>query len=169
MKRFISLHLVLAAGVALMGLASARAASADVHVQLQIGDAPPPPHVVFVREPHVVYVPEERVYVVDDPYAGDHDYFRYGTSWYVFTDGYWYRAASWRGPFFVVEPRYVPTAIYHVPPGHWKHRAVWMPPGQAKKMAHAEYDNDDNEGDHDHGHGHEHGHGHGHEKGPHLY
>ncbi|HTM57291.1 MAG TPA: hypothetical protein VL123_02625 [Candidatus Udaeobacter sp.] len=147
----------LAAGVILLGLAQGGPARSDVAVHIDIGNAPPPPRVVFRSEPHVVYVPEDRVYVVDDPYAGDNDYFRYGPYWYEFNAGYWYRASSWRGPFRVVEPRYVPAAIYRVPPGHWKHRAHWMPPGQARKYG---YDDDRGRGN-GHGNGKGHGHGHG--------
>jgi hypothetical protein len=152
MKLFTSARLAIAVGVALLGLAPVSNAHSDVAVHIDIGNAPPPPRMVFRSEPHVVYVPEERVYVVDDPYASDNDYFRYGPFWYEFSGGYWYRAHSWRGPFVVVQPRYVPTAIYRVPPGRWKHRAQWMPPGQAKK----EWREERGEG---HGNGHGHGHG----------
>ena len=150
MKLFTSTRLAIAAGVLLLGLAPVPSAHSDVAVHIDIGNAPPPPRIVFRSEPHVVYVPEERVYVVDDPYAADNDYFRYGPYWYAFNDGYWYRARTWRGPFVVVRPRYVPAAIYRVPPGRWKHQARWMPPGQAKKEWREER-----------GEGHGHGKGHG--------
>jgi hypothetical protein len=109
--------------IALSCAAMAHAAT-DISVRVDIGGAPPAPHIVFRAEPHVVYERAERVYVVDDPACGDADCFHYGPYWYTFSNGYWYRAARWRGPFVVVHPRYVPEALYRVPPGHWKHRAM---------------------------------------------
>ena len=89
------------------------------------------------------------VYVVDDGYGpADYDVFRYGVYWYVFDDGYWYRARSYRGPFRVVSARYVPTAIGNVPPRWWRH-PHGGPPGQWKhrdEMARGH--------DHDRGRGH---------------
>jgi hypothetical protein len=96
-------------------------ARADVQVRIDIGNAPPPPRFVFRARPHEVFFPEQRVYVVDDPGIGDEDCFRYGGYYWVFRDGYWYRSAAWRGPFRVVNPRYVPTVFYRVPATRWKH------------------------------------------------
>jgi hypothetical protein len=132
----------------LCGLAFATSAGAatSVEVHIDIGNAPPAPHFEFHARPHEVWVPEERVYVVDDPHVGDNDCFRYEGYYWVFRDGYWYRASHWRGPFAVVHPKYVPAAIYRVPDHHWKHYAHRVPPGQAKK-----YDEEREE----HGKGHE--------------
>ena len=78
-----------------------------------ISNAPPAP--VFFRErPHVVFVPEERVYVVDDD-DYDCDAFFTGDYWYVVDDGYWYRAHSYRGPYQVVDVRYVPRGFWSCP------------------------------------------------------
>jgi len=107
-------------------------ARADVDVRIDIGNAPPAPHFVFHARPHEQFIPDRRVYVVDDPGVGDNDCFRYGGYYWVFRDGYWYRARSWRGRFVVVHPRYVPTAFYQVEPTHWKHHPSG-PPGQVKK------------------------------------
>jgi len=74
------------------------------------------------------------VYVLEDDY--DYDVFRYGVYWYVFNDGYWYRARTHRGPFAVVSARYVPTAIVNVPPRYWRH-PHGGPPGQMKKNTYA--------------------------------
>ena len=71
--------------------------------------------------------PGEVVYVVDDPGVGDNDCFRYGGYYWVFRDGYWYRAASWRGPFLVIHPRYVPALFYREPAPRWKHRPSGPP------------------------------------------
>jgi hypothetical protein len=105
-------------------------AETSVGVSINIGNAPPPPVVVFRREPRVVVVPGSTVYVVSDDC--DYDVFRYGVYWYVFNDGYWYRARGHRGPYTVVSARYVPTAIVSVPPRYWRH-PHGGPPGQMKK------------------------------------
>jgi hypothetical protein len=75
------------------------------------------------------------VYVVNsDRY--DYDCFRYGVYWYAWSDGFWYRARTWRGPFIAVEPRVVPRAIINVPAKHWKRHPHGGPPGLAKKHRH---------------------------------
>lgn len=92
--------------------------------------APPPPPPVVV-EP--VVVPEATgVYVVTDP-SVPYDMFRYGGSWYVYSDGYWYRGDSYRGPFAVVDVRYVPREVVTLPPGHWKHHPHGGPPGLERR------------------------------------
>jgi len=101
-----------------LGTASAANAQTRLGVSLSIGDAPPPPVIVVRQEPHVVYVPEARVYYVDD---SRDDWFRVGTYWYIEREGYWYRASSYRGPYRVIERRYVPTTVWRVPKRHWKH------------------------------------------------
>lgn len=107
-------------------------ARADIDVRIDIGNAPPAPQIVFRARPHEVFVPEERLYVVDDPDLGDNDCFHYGGYYWVFREGYWYRANRWRGPFVVVHPRYVPTVFYRVPAERWKHHPGG-PPGLMKK------------------------------------
>jgi hypothetical protein len=126
-------------------------ASSSVGVSVQIGNAPPPPVVVFRQEPRLVVVPNSTVYVVQDDV--DYDVFRYGVFWYVFDDGYWYRARTYRGPFRVVSARYVPTAIVSVPPRWWRH-PHGGPPGQMKKQGEfaMERGHGDREGHGRHGH-----------------
>lgn len=92
--------------------------------------APPPPPAVVV-EPAVVSV-SGGVYVVTEP-AVRYDMFRYGSTWYLYSGGYWYRAASYRGPFAVVDVRYVPRPVLTVPSGHWKNHPQGGPPGLARK------------------------------------
>src|SRR5439155_11080442 len=72
-------------GGLLLGTLGAAPAFANTNVGLSIliGNAPPPPRVVYVEQSHWTYIPEERMYVVDDedlPY----DYFRYGTYFYIY-------------------------------------------------------------------------------------
>ena len=121
------------AALTLLGLAAAPA-SADTYFgfQIGIGNAPPPPRIVFVHEPRCELVPETRVYRVagEDPGC---DVFRSGDWWYCCKDGYWYRARSHRGPFAVVDVRSVPRAVLTVPPARWRHHPHGGPPGQWKK------------------------------------
>jgi hypothetical protein len=107
-------------------------ARADIDVRINIGNAPPAPHVVFRARPHEQYFPGERVYVVDDPGVGDNDCFRYGGYYWMFREGYWYRSSSWRGRFVVIHPRYVPAVFYRMPSSRWKHHPSG-PPGLMKK------------------------------------
>ena len=146
---------------------------ADVDVRVSIGNAPPAPHIVFRVRPHERVYPGERVYVVDDPVVGDNDCFHYGEFYWVFRDGYWYRAAQWRGPFVVVHPRYVPEVFYRMPASRWKHhpngpprfvmeerrvppglanKEYGMPPGQAKKAERERGRHVDKDRGDDHGH-----------------
>jgi hypothetical protein len=126
-------------------------AGTSVGWSVTIGNAPPPPAVVFQREPRVVVVPGSTVYVVRDDC--DYDVFHYGVYWYVFNDGYWYRARTHRGPFAAVSARYVPTAIANVPPRYWRH-PHGGPPGQMRKRGDYMADRD-NEG-REHGREHRH-------------
>ena len=97
-----------------------------------VSNAPPPPRVVFQSQPDIVVVPGSTVYVVEDPEC-DYDMFRYGGFWFVYDDGYWYRARAYRGPFTVVDVRYVPRQVLTLPPPRWKHHPHGGPPGQMKK------------------------------------
>lgn len=109
--------------------------SASLRMQLNLGNAPPPPAVFFDNTPPLVVVPRTTVYVVrhDRDSDRDYDFFRYGVYWYIWNDGYWYRARSYRGPFSVIHPRYVPAAIIKVPSKHWRHHPHGGPPGLQKK------------------------------------
>ena len=118
-------------------------ARADISVHIDIGNAPPAPRIVFLAQPHEMRYPGNPVYVVDDPRVGDNDCFHYSGYYWVFRDGYWYRSASWRGPFAVFDPRNVPTVFYQQPPTRWKHhpsgppvfanQSSGRPPGLARK------------------------------------
>jgi hypothetical protein len=100
--------------------------------KLGVGNAPPPPVVVYRDAPPIVVVPRTQVYVVRDTRC-NYDFFRYGVYWFIWNDGYWYRSRSYRGPFRVIEERYVPVAIWNVPSRHWRHHPHGGPPGLAKK------------------------------------
>jgi hypothetical protein len=125
---------LLAAMGLLVPLSIPASAGTSVGIGVTIGDAPPPPVVVIREEPHLVVVPGSTVYVVrDNRYRPDYDVFRYGAFWYIYNDGYWYRARSHRGPFRTVRTKYVPRAIMVVPARHWRHHPHGGPPGRIKK------------------------------------
>lgn len=94
---------------------------------------PPPPVTAFREPPRLVMVPGSTVYVVHDDVRMDHDLFRYGVYWYAYDDGFWFRARSHRGPFRVIEVKYVPRAVISVPAKHWRHHPQGGPPGLTKK------------------------------------
>jgi hypothetical protein len=106
--------------------------SSSLRVQLNIGNAPPPPVVIYRETPRLVLVPRSVVYVVDDDDCR-YDLFRYGVYWFIWNNGYWYRSNTYRGPFRVIEARYVPDAIWNVPSRHWKHHPHGGPPGLVMK------------------------------------
>jgi hypothetical protein len=109
----------------------ARAAvSADINIR--VGDRPAPV-VVFQDEPEVVLVPRSRVYYVE--HSG-YDLYRYGRYWYINDSGFWFRAASYRGPFVGIELRHVPRSITVVPARYRRHPAHphGGPPGQLKNQ-----------------------------------
>ena len=110
----------------------------------------PVPPVAIRTEPRFVMVND--VYVVDDDRCDD-DVFRADNLWWRLRGGYWYRAASWRGPWLAVDVRRVPERVLVVPARHWKHH-----PRHDGRMVIVEHDRGRHEGEH-HGHGHGHGHG----------
>ena len=100
--------------------------------EVEIGNAPPPPHLSFHSRPHYSVV--SGVYVVDhDDFDADCDVFQYGGTWYAYYEGYWYRARTYNGPYAVVQIQSVPERIFRVPAGRWKHNPHGGPPGQQKK------------------------------------
>ena len=142
MKRIVLL--LIAAAMCAAGSASAETQT-YFGFQIGISNAPPPPQRVFVERPRIVEVEDSPVYVVEQsglPY----DVFCYGSTYYIYNSGYWYRGASYRGPFRVCDVRYVPRPILYVPANHWKHHPHGGPPGQWKKYS-AENER------HGHGHG----------------
>jgi hypothetical protein len=126
--------LVLIVPLLLLPLFAGCAATGTTYYGFEIGisNAPPPPRVVFVDEPEVVVVPGTRVYVVSEPSFG-YDMFRYGSYWYVFSGGFWYRSSRYGGRYVVIDVRTVPRAIVTLPPERWKHHPHGGPPGQMKK------------------------------------
>ena len=114
------------------------------------GGTPPPPPVIWRSEPRVIVVDD--VQVVDDDRCGD-DVFRSDSMWWRLSGGYWYRSASWRGPWIGVDVRRVPERVLVVPARHWKHH-----PRHSRRTVIVVRDHErDHHGRHEHGeHGHRH-------------
>ena len=81
------------------------------------GNAPPPP-VVFRTQPHIIVVND--VQVVDDDRCDD-DVFCSDNMWWRLRGGYWFRSATFRGPWVSVDVRRVPERVLVVPERNWKH------------------------------------------------
>jgi hypothetical protein len=85
----------------------------------------------FQSAPTWVAVPEAHgVYVVRDDLRPTTDYFRYQNSYYVYSNGSWYRANTWNGHYVTVAQSSVPRAFYNVKQARWRA----YPPGWQKKM-----------------------------------
>ena len=80
-----------------------------------------PPRLVFRSEPQMRMVPGTRVYVINRAYTNtDYDMFRYGNTTYLYSDGNWFAAPSWRGPFVAIDDSQVPAAFQSVPAEEWR-------------------------------------------------
>jgi hypothetical protein len=117
-----SMTLKVGLAVAILACAAPVAALAETYFgfSIGVGNAPPPPRAIVVSQPDLILMPGTSVYEVENsPY----ETFYYGRAYYTFNDGYWYRARSSRGPFFVVDVRSMPTEVLEVPSYRWRHRA----------------------------------------------
>jgi len=59
----------------------------------------------------------------------DYDLYRYGDTWFLVDNGNWYRSYSWRGPFYSVSRRYVPSEILTIPRGYRSNWNAWSDNG----------------------------------------
>jgi hypothetical protein len=110
---------------------------AGAEVTINIG-VPPPPAVVLPAPPRLVIVPGQPVfYAPEVPY----NYFVYGDRHYIFRDGRWFFARTYRGPWRIIATDRVPRQVVAVPVKYYK-----VPPGHAKKMARDWDDRDDGRG-----------------------
>jgi hypothetical protein len=149
------IRLVVALALAVSLLPAAARAQVDVNIRLGLPVAPP----LVVVQPGVQVVENYQEEV----------FFTNGWYW-VRRDDRWWRARTPRATFVYVEPRYVPRAIYRLPPGqyrHWHHeqakaeRREWKEHEKAERKAwKAERKHEQHER---HEHEHEHGH-HGHDR-----
>jgi hypothetical protein len=143
MRRFTICMAGLVAALSLAAVVPARGAS-SVDIQLHVGDRYPGTDIVFRSEPDVVVVPSTRVYYVRN-YG--YDMYRYGSNWYYCDGVNWYRARSYRGPFFFIHYNSLPRPIYSVPVQYRRHWRDWHP-GNAyghykykKERRYVRYDN----------------------------
>lgn len=154
MKRILMLVLV-AASAALLGVSTPAKAATSVGVDIHIGDPYRGASIHFESAPRMVLVPDTKVYYVRDY---DSDIYRYGRFWYFVEEGRWYRAGSYRGPFYLVRQATVPRSVVRIPP---RYRRNWNGP-PAHAVARGYYkersvDRHDRARDHDRGRGHDHG------------
>jgi hypothetical protein len=112
-------------------------ARTQVGFSIFISNAPPPPVVAYRERPRFAFIPEHRVYVVADDNCS-YDYFQYGSFFYIYDNGYWYRSRRYRGPFTAIRAAYVPRAIFSVGGSqyHWRNHPKAMPRQQARKARH---------------------------------
>ena len=113
----------LAAAVSLAAVVPARGAT-SVDVQLHVGDRYPGTDIMFRSEPDLVVVPNSRVYYVRN-YG--YDMYRYGSTWYYCDGVNWYRARSYRGPFFFIHYNSLPRPVYAIPVRYRHHWRDWHP------------------------------------------
>jgi hypothetical protein len=109
---------LLVLGVTLLSANPARAQDRDDRWRVSV-QAPAPPEVYFRHSPRWENIQGTRVYVVRDEDRPDYDMFRYGGSYYIYNDGYWYRGDRWNGPFVAIDFSSVPDEFRSVPRDEW--------------------------------------------------
>jgi len=160
MRRFIPFCFLLA-----LVVSAPVQAGTSVSIGVTLGNAPPPPALVFDSQPHLTVMATTGVWYYSGPC--DYDYFRYGQSYYIYNSGYWYRAHYARGPFVAIHEQYVPRVFYglHDRGYQWRHGWKHAPQSQYRTV-----DNRERQGDRGRGHGpkeqhgNKGGHGRGHNK-----
>jgi hypothetical protein len=154
MRRFVPCSILLA-----LVLGMPAAAATSVSVAVTVGHAPPPPAIVFRGEPRLTIMPQTDLGYFEGPC--DYDYFHYGSFFYIYNGGYWYRSPRYRGPFVVIRESYVPTIFYGLRDRgyHWRHG--WR---TERRMERREGRQERREEHGQHGQHGERGHGHGRDK-----
>jgi hypothetical protein len=95
----------MAMAAALVGaLATPSAAQVSINIHL-----PGPPQLVVVPSSPVQYVVN-----------ADANLFYYAGQYYVFSGGIWYVSPRYTGPWFIVEPEFVPQPILYVPVRYYR-------------------------------------------------
>ena len=113
MRRLSAWLLCLSLASTLVVPAHNASAQSGVSINLRIGDRYRGPDLGFYGEPNVVAVPGRGdVYYVTD---SDQDVYRNNNYWYLNSNGDWYRASDYRGPWVFVGYRSVPRNVYTVP------------------------------------------------------
>ena len=112
---------ILMAALVLATLAGRAQAQTSTWFDFQVGirgGSPPPPTIVFTGEPRYVVVDDVRV-IQDD--RCDDDLFMVDRAYWRMRGGVWYRSASWRGPWVVIDVRRVPERVLILPARYWRH------------------------------------------------
>ena len=78
--------------------------------------------ITFGSRPHWVGVPGTSVREIRQGDRTDYDMFRYGRSYYAYNseNGRWYVSRGWRGEFYLIDDRAVPTELRRIPRNHWR-------------------------------------------------
>lgn len=84
--------------------------------------------VTFSNRPRWSQVPGTRVRELrQGRNRPDYDMFRYGNTYYVYSNGRWYASNQWNGSFSYIEFRQVPVELSRVPRDHWRnYPAEWV-------------------------------------------
>ncbi|HYJ33253.1 MAG TPA: hypothetical protein VE326_08535 [Candidatus Binatia bacterium] len=88
------------------------ARAADVGISIRIGDRYQGSELRFTNRPRLVVIPRTNVYYVQNY---DVDVYRYGRFYYAYDRGRWWRATSYRGPWYYIRGRAVPRQIFIIP------------------------------------------------------
>lgn len=125
-----SLVLALSATACAPGYYSNGSSSTYMGFSVGVSNAPPPPRLYFRSEPRFRLTISSGVRVVDAPDT-DCDLFLYGGTYYMYSEGYWYRSRAYDGDYALIEVRRVPRAVLEVPERHWRHH-----PGRGHARGH---------------------------------
>ena len=122
------MHAAVGLSVLLTVLCCAAPAVAEVNVNIRIG----PPAVVVAVPPEMIVVPHTMVYFAPDI---EGDLLFHAGFWWTPKEGRWFRAKGYKGPWVIVEQRYVPVEIVRLPRDYRRvyvsHKRI--PYGQLKK------------------------------------
>jgi hypothetical protein len=123
----VKIKLVVLMLLVLIGASSCSTTGTGINARIEIASAPAPPPLAFIGVPQWRYLPDLDVYVLADD-RFEYDMFRVGGTFYLFSEGYWYRASDPRGPYVAVEVRHVPDRILRIDDRdyHWRrHPQAW--------------------------------------------
>lgn|SRR5678815_531857 len=67
----------------------------------------------FQNKPKMNYIPNTDVYY--ERKSSGFDRYRYANTWYLVSDGAWYRSYSWQGPYVMIDVESVPDEVTSVP------------------------------------------------------
>jgi hypothetical protein len=121
------LLMALVLGATALATETTPAAATEVIVTRHLGTAPP--RVMFSTAPRWELIPGTGVALVIADQRPSYDLFRYGSRYYAYDNGYWYRSSRLDRRFVAIEERYVPIQIAGVPNERWRsYPAGWMNP-----------------------------------------